>query len=133
MAVKLNQIYLCKQCGNLVEVVHPGVGDFSCCNEKMTLLVPNTVDAKHEKHVPVVKRYGNICHVMVGSEAHPMMVEHHIVWIEIRFNDVVIRQFMKPGDPAEAEFCGVPDDVEVTARAYCNLHGLWSSCKTCEN
>jgi superoxide reductase len=62
-----------------------------------------------------------------------MLVEHHIVWIEISFNDVVIRKFMKPGDSAEAEFCGVPDDVKVTARVYCNLHGLWSSCETCEN
>ena len=127
MAVTLNQIYLCKQCGNIVEVVHPGAGELSCCNEKMSLLIPNTVDAKHEKHIPEVRHYGNICYVSVGSEAHPMLIEHYIVWIEISFNNVVMRRFLKPGDRAEAEFCGIPENAAVTARAFCNLHGLWSS------
>ena len=131
MAVKLNELYICKHCGILMEVVHAGIGEVVCCGEPMTKLAANSVDASMEKHVPIVKRYGNICHVMVGSELHPMTVEHHIAWIEIRFDDQIIRRAIKPGDKPEAEFCGVPEDAKVTAQAFCNLHGLWISCKDC--
>ena len=51
-----------------------------CCGEKMTLLEPNTVDAVHEKHIPVVKKIeecacgctcGNALTVEVGSTFYP--------------------------------------------------------------
>lgn len=133
MAVKINEIYYCKQCGILMEVLHPGAGEPICCGQSMTKLQSNDTDASHEKHVPIIKRYGNICHVMVGSEAHPMTTEHHIVWIEIHFDDRIIRRLLKPGEKPEAEFCGIPEDSKVYARIFCNLHGLWSSCHDCIN
>ena len=133
MAVKINEIYQCKECGIMTEVIHPGMGAPVCCGEPMTKLEANCTDAKVEKHVPVIHRYGDIRQVVVGSELHPMTVEHSIVWIEIHFNDRVIRRYLKPGEKPEAEFCGIPEDAEVTARAVCNLHGLWTSCKGCLN
>lgn len=117
----------------MVEVLHPGIGMPVCCGDPMAELHPNTVEASLEKHLPVIRRYGNICYVMVGSDLHPMTVEHHIAWIEIHYDDCVIRRTIKPGDKPEAEFCGVPEDAYVTARAFCNLHGLWSACEGCLN
>jgi superoxide reductase len=131
MAVKINEIYQCRHCGIISEIIHPGMGEPVCCGAPMNRLEANHSDGKVEKHVPVVRHYGNICHVLVGSELHPMTAEHHIEWIKIRFNDTVIRKRLKPGENAEAEFCGIPEGAEVTARAYCNIHGLWISCKGC--
>ncbi len=42
---QLNEIYKCEVCGNMVEVVHTGVGELVCCGQPMKLMVPNTVDA----------------------------------------------------------------------------------------
>ena len=33
--------------------------------------------------------------------------------------------FLQPGDAPEAVFPGTPE--QMTARAYCNLHGLWKA------
>lgn len=133
MAVNINELYKCKHCGIIAEIVHGGQGEMVCCGEPMTLLHANSVDAKIEKHVPVIKQYGDICHVLVGSELHPMTTEHNIVWIEIAFSDRIIRHYLKPGEKPEAQFCGIDENAEITASAYCNLHGLWKSCKGCIN
>ena len=37
--IKLNEIYKCNICGNVVEVVHAGAGQLVCCNEPMELLI----------------------------------------------------------------------------------------------
>ena len=39
------QIYKCEVCGNIVEVLHEGVGELVCCNQPMKLMQENTVDA----------------------------------------------------------------------------------------
>ena len=119
---QLNQIYKCETCGNIVEVVHAGGGSLVCCGKEMKLLEPNTVDASKEKHVPVVESLGKIIKVKVGSEPHPMTEEHHIEWIEVIQGETVLRKYLKPGEAPEAEF---EITGEVSARAYCNLHGLW--------
>lgn len=36
------------------------------------------------------------------------------------------KKFLKPGDAPEADFC-IPVDKVVSAREYCNLHGLWKA------
>lgn len=132
MAVKLNEIYHCKHCGIIMETVHPGSGAPICCNEEMSVVKENTVDASLEKHVPVIKRYGDICFVQVGSVLHPMTVEHHIVWVELHLHNRVIRHYFKPGEKPEAEFNGIGEDEKVFVRAFCNIHGLWSSCTDCD-
>jgi len=118
------QVYKCEKCGNIVELLHGGPGDLSCCGEPMKLYQENTVDAAREKHVPVVEKTADGFKVTVGSVAHPMMDEHYIEWIQVITDDgKAYRKYLKPGDGPEAVFC--IDADHVTAREYCNLHGLW--------
>ncbi len=117
------QIYKCRICGNIVEVLHSGKGELVCCGEPMILLRENSVDAAQEKHIPVVERMERGMKVKVGEVPHPMEDAHHIEWIELITGGGVYRQFLAPGDPPEASF-DVPAK-KTAARAYCNLHGLW--------
>jgi superoxide reductase len=119
------QVYKCEVCGNIVEVLHEGKGELVCCKQPMKLLVENTVDAAKEKHVPMVEKTAEGIKVKVGSTAHPMEEKHYIEWIEIIADGKAYRQFLKPGDAPEATFN--VDAELVTAREYCNLHGLWKA------
>ena len=122
-----NQIYKCSVCGNIVELVHVGGGTLVCCGQDMILQEANTVDASLEKHVPVIEKTATGVKIKVGSIPHPMEEAHYIEWIEVLVGDKVDRKYLKPGDAPEAEFN--IDGDSLTARAYCNLHGLWSSKK----
>jgi len=124
MAEKL-QVYKCELCGNIVEVLHGGVGELVCCGQPMTLQTENTVDASKEKHVPVIEKVAGGYKVKVGAVAHPMEEKHHIEWIELLAGDKAYRQFLKPGDAPEAFFA--TDAAQVSAREFCNLHGLWKA------
>jgi superoxide reductase len=124
MAEKL-EIYKCEKCGNIVEVLHAGKGELVCCNEPMKLFKENSVDAAKEKHVPVVEKTSDGFSVKVGSVAHPMEEEHYIEWVEIIADGEADRQFLNPGGAPEATF--KIDADKVTAREYCNLHGLWKA------
>lgn len=117
------QIYKCQICGNIVEMVHTGAGQLVCCGKPMTLMAENSTDAATEKHVPVVEKTADGFKVTVGSVAHPMEDKHYIEWIEVIANGKAYRKFLNPGDAPEAIFEIKAD--KVTARAYCNLHGLW--------
>ncbi len=117
------QIYKCEVCGNIVEMLHEGVGELVCCNQPMKLYQENTVDAAKEKHLPVVEKTGSGFKVTVGSVPHPMEEKHYIEWIELIADGKAYRHFLKPGEAAEATF--QIDAERVTAREYCNLHGLW--------
>jgi len=109
----------------IVEVLDEGGGELVCCGEPMNRYEENTVDAAKEKHVPVVEKVPGGFKVNVGSVPHPMEAKHYIQWIELLAGEKVYRQFLNPGDAPEATF--TIDATEVTARAYCNLHGLWRS------
>lgn len=122
---ELNQIYKCNVCGNIVEVVHASAGELVCCGKPMELLKENTVDAAKEKHVPVIEKTDQGVKVSVGSVPHPMEKEHYIEWIEVIADGRTYRKFLKPGDAPEAEFCIYAK--EISAREYCNLHGLWKA------
>lgn len=123
MAEKL-EIYKCEVCGNIVEVVHGGKGELVCCGQPMKLFVENTVDAAREKHVPVMEKTADGVKVKVGSVPHPMEEKHYIEWVEvIDAEGKAYRQFLQPGATPEATFC--VKGGQVTAREYCNLHGLW--------
>jgi len=124
MAEKL-EIYKCEKCGNIVEVLHAGKGELVCCNEPMKLFKENSVDAAKEKHVPVVEKTSDGFSVKVGSVAHPMEEAHYIEWVEIIADGEAYRQFLNPGGNPEATF--KIDADKVTAREYCNLHGLWKA------
>jgi len=119
------QVYKCEVCGNIVEVLHAGVGQLVCCDQSMKLMEENTVDAAREKHVPVVEKTADGFKVKVGSVPHPMEEKHYIEWIELIADGKAYRQFLKPGGTPEAVFCVQAHNI--TAREYCNLHGLWKS------
>jgi superoxide reductase len=123
MAEKL-EVYKCETCGNIVVVLHGGVGELVCCGMPMDLLAEKTADAANEKHVPVVEQVDGGFKVKVGSVPHPMLDEHHIEWIEVASEGKVYRQFLEPGDAPEAVFAVPSVD---SAREYCNVHGLWKS------
>lgn len=118
-------VYKCGICGNMVEVVHTGVGALVCCGKEMQLLAENSVDAAVEKHVPVVSRNGDMITVKVGEVPHPMTAEHYIEWIEVMADGQNYRAFLQPGDAPEASFCLKAEIISV--REYCNLHGLWKA------
>jgi len=122
MAEKL-QVYKCNVCGNIVEVLHGGVGELVCCGEPMELLDEKTADATTEKHVPVIEKIDGGYKIKVGSVPHPMEEKHYIEWIELLADGKAYRQFLKPGIPAEAIFNVKAE--KVSAREYCNVHGLW--------
>jgi len=122
---ELNQIYKCNVCGNIVEVVHASVGELVCCNQPMELLKENTVDASTEKHVPVIEKTDDGYLVKVGSIPHPMEEGHHIEWIELIADGKTYKEFLKVGEKPEALFLVKAETV--SAREYCNLHGLWKS------
>jgi len=124
MAERL-EVYKCEACGNIVEVLHGGGGELVCCGEAMKLVAENTVDAAKEKHVPVIEKVAGGVKVSVGSVAHPMEEKHYIEWIEIIADGKAYQQFLNPGDTPEATFS--IEAQEITAREYCNLHGLWKS------
>jgi superoxide reductase len=91
----------------------------------MKKMTENTVDAAKEKHVPVIEKAGNGIKVKVGSVAHPMEEKHYIQFIELIVDGKLYRQFLVPGQAPEAFFEITGD--KVTAREYCNLHGLWKA------
>ena len=122
---KRYDIFKCDVCGHIIEVLHEGQGELVCCNQPMKQLVENTTDAAQEKHVPVIEKVDGGYMVKVGSVSHPMEEKHYIEWIELIADSTAYRQFLKPGDVPEAMF--KVDAANVTAREYCNLHGLWKA------
>ena len=120
---ELLQVYRCNICGNIVEVLHTGIGTLVCCGQPMELLEEKKEDVGKEKHVPVVERTETGVKVKVGLIPHPMEEKHYIEWIEIIANGKVLRKFLKPGDKPEAEF--EIKEKRLVVREYCNIHGLW--------
>ena len=119
------KFYKCNHCGNVIEKVVDNKVPVVCCGEKMQELIPNTVDASGEKHVPVVTRLDDCrIKVEVGSVAHPMTPEHHISFIYVETENGGIRVNLK--DKPEAVVC-VCHDKPVAVYEYCNLHGLWKT------
>ena len=75
------KFYICEHCGNLVTTIHNAGVPLVCCGEKMKELVPNTVEASGEKHLPVAELSGSRLTVTVGAVEHPMADVHYIQWI----------------------------------------------------
>lgn len=117
------KFFKCSACGSIIGLIEDGGGALVCCGQEMDQLVPNSVDAAKEKHVPVAKRQNGTLVVEVGSAPHPMLAEHHIAWIAVAQGSSTHRVTLdKTGQPT-ASFCVGEDPLVVYA--YCNLHGLW--------
>jgi len=126
MTNKDAKFHFCKHCGNLVGMIFNSGAEMTCCGEPMLELVPNTVEASHEKHLPVIDISGEEVTVKVGSVAHPMTDEHFIEWIYLETRHGGQRRALKPGDYPEASF-SLHGEEAVAAYAYCNIHGLWET------
>jgi len=122
------EIYKCEVCGNVIEIVGEGMGTLVCCGKSITQQKENVVDASKEKHIPVIKITPKETIIEVGSIPHPMEASHYIMWIEAETEKGNILKFLKPGEKPEMI---IPNDVNIkTARAYCNLHGLWKGTRS---
>ena len=120
------KFYICRHCGNIVEMIRSSGVPIVCCGEKMELLQPNTVEASGEKHLPVAKLEGGVLTVNVGSVDHPMVPEHFIQWIYVQTQNGGLRRDLEPGDKPAAVF-QLGGEKPVAVYAYCNLHGLWAT------
>ena len=120
----MKKFYICEHCGNIIGMVKDKGVPVMCCGQKMKELVPNTVEASGEKHIPAVSLEGNVLKVNVGSVNHPMAEEHFIEWVYVETEKGGQRKSLKPGENPNVKFW-IGDDKPVAVYAYCNLHGLW--------
>ena len=121
-----NKFYICPDCGMVIETVHDSGIAPSCCGMKMDVLIPNTVEASGEKHIPDVTVDGSVVTVNVGSVDHPMQDAHYIEWVQLVTEHGSQRRYMKPGDAPKVTF-HLGEEKPVAVYAYCNLHGLWKT------
>ena len=120
------KIYKCSICGKIIEIIADTGVDTICCGQSMAKLVPNTVEASNEKHLPVAEIDGNTVRVKVGSVDHPMIAEHYIQWIWVVSDNKVYRASLAPNQKPEAVF-SVLESGSLDIYEYCNLHGLWKA------
>ena len=121
------KFYVCKHCGQIIAVVKESGVPVMCCGQKMTEIVPGSVDAAAEKHVPVWTVEGNTVKVKVGEVAHPMLPEHYIEWVSLQSKCGNQRKQLRPGDAPEVSFALTDGDEVEAVYAYCNLHSLWKA------
>ncbi|MBQ9131537.1 MAG: desulfoferrodoxin [Clostridia bacterium] len=124
--MKEAKFYICEHCGNIAEKIHDAGVPMVCCGQKMTQLIPGTVEASHEKHIPVAKVENNTVTVTVGSVEHPMVEEHSILWVYLQTDKGGWRKHLEVGKPPVVTFA-LGDEKPVAVYAYCNLHGLWKT------
>ena len=120
----MKKFYICEHCGNIIGMVKDKGVPVMCCGQKMKELVPNTVEASGEKHIPAVSLEGNVLKVNVGSVNHPMAEEHFIEWVYVETENGGMRKNLKPGQEPNVTFA-LGEDKAIAVYAYCNLHGLW--------
>ena len=91
----------------------------------MTQLIPGTVDAAVEKHIPVVKQEGRTVTVSVGAVTHPMLEAHFIQWVALETNQGSQIKYLQPDTQPVVTFALAEGEEVVHVYEYCNLHGLW--------
>ena len=121
------KFYQCAICGQIVAIVEGTGVPLVCCGEEMEELIPGSVDASHEKHVPVIKVNGDTVTVSVGSAPHPMTKEHSIQWVSLQTKCGNQRKALRPDAEPKVCFRICEGDEVKAAFAYCNLHGLWKA------
>lgn len=112
----------CSKCGALVKVFRDCTCEncgIKCCGEEMKALIPNSVDASIEKHVPTYEIKEEKIFITVN---HVMEEDHYIEWISMCFENKEFMTYLKPGESPVLEYKYVPGSVIY---AYCNKHGLW--------
>ena len=118
------KFYFCKICKNMVGVLRDSKVPLVCCSSEMIELVPNTVEAASEKHLPAVTVSGDSIKIQVGSVPHPMEEAHRIEFVYVETERGGQRKCLKAGDTPNISFSFL-EDKPVAVYAYCNLHGMW--------
>lgn len=121
------KFYRCKHCGQIIAIVNDTGLPLTCCGDYMEEIIPGSVDAVMEKHVPVYEVRNGIIHVMVGQDEHPMNDEHFIEWIAVETKYGNQRKRLIPGERPMACFAICEGDEVEAVYAYCNKHGLWKA------
>ncbi|MBQ2105854.1 MAG: desulfoferrodoxin [Lachnospiraceae bacterium] len=124
--MKNEKFYICRTCGNLVNVINASGVPMMCCGKPMEALEPNTVEASGEKHIPAVTVEEGAVHVMIGSVEHPMVDVHYIEWVYLQTENGGQRIHLKPNQEPKVTFL-LGNEKPVAVYAYCNLHGLWKT------
>lgn len=112
----------CKSCGAMVKVLKDCTCEncgIKCCGEEMEILVPNSVEAAIEKHIPTYEKVEDEIFVKVN---HVMEKEHYIEWVALVKDNKEYLVNLYPEQNAECRFKYIPGS---TIYAYCNKHGLW--------
>ena len=119
--------FLCRGCGNLVALVNDSGKRLCCCSGELDEIVPNSVDASREKHLPVLNIKDGTVRVTVGPEdnRHPMESDHAVAWVCLVTDKGSQRKILVPNGKAEAVFRINPDERILKVFAYCNIHGLF--------
>ena len=120
------KFYICPHCRNIVEMVYDTDIKPHCCGDAMQELLPNTVEASGEKHLPAVTVGEQIVEVNVGSVDHPMVDVHWIEWVQLVTDKGSYRKWLNPGEAPKVEFL-LGKEKPLAVYAYCNLHGLWKT------
>lgn len=120
------RFYICEHCGNIIGMIHSAGVPVKCCGQNMTELIPGTVEASLEKHIPVAEIEGNTVKVTVGSVLHPMIEEHSILWVYLETDKGGQRKNLEVGKDPVVTFA-LADEKPMAVYAYCNLHGLWKA------
>lgn len=121
------KFYKCNGCGKIAVIFRESQCPTKCCGEPMVEIIPGTVDAAREKHIPVIEKDGSAVKVSVGSVAHPMLDVHYIEWIILETNQGYQKKDLKPGDEPVACFALADGEEVVAAYESCNLHGIWKA------
>ncbi|MBE6137405.1 MAG: desulfoferrodoxin [Erysipelotrichaceae bacterium] len=120
-----HKFFKCSNCGKIVMELNSIKTNSVCCGVDMQEIIPGTVEASKEKHIPVYKLTGDRVDVMVGEVEHPMIDVHYIEWIAVETNRGIQIKYLKPGDEPKASFSLVFGELINSVYAYCNIHGLW--------
>ena len=120
------KFFICKHCGNMVGLINDKGVPLVCCGAGMSELVPNTVEASTEKHLPLVTVSGDSVSVQVGATPHPMEEAHSISFVYVETERGGQRKRLKVGEEPTLSF-NFSNDKPLAVYAYCNLHGLWKT------
>jgi superoxide reductase len=119
--------FVCRGCGNLVATINYSGIRLLCCAGPLDEVVPNSVDASREKHLPVLNIKDGEVRVTVGpaDNQHPMQSDHAVAWVCLVTDRGSQRKILSPNGKAEAVFRICEGERVLKVFAYCNIHGLW--------
>ncbi len=119
------KFYKCKHCGNIIFKIEDKNVPVLCCGEPLQEIIPASIDAALEKHLPKVNIEGETVTVDVGEVEHPMTEEHSIKWICLELENGFMIQYLKVEDTPRVTF-QINQKIK-SVYSYCNLHGLWQT------